>query len=220
MSNTAINSIEKDPYGLEAGVPGSKLDAGKAAPLRGLINYFPAAIECLGSVSEEPANYGLNELVAAFIEGPGNALPAAAELLSAFPRACLCVATISVIGAKKYSWTGWRDVPNALGRYPEAAVRHRLKHIFEFLDADTKQPHLGHYVWNMLAIIELYLEDEQNQGAFIQGTNLITATMEGLAELEVALEERALEDVTLERRTSETRPWREDALEEDEWTLC
>jgi len=44
--------VEKDPDGLEANVPGAKLDHGKAPVMRGVIQYFPRALEQVAFVSE------------------------------------------------------------------------------------------------------------------------------------------------------------------------
>lgn len=42
---------EVDPNGRAANEPGSKLDAGKPAMFRGLIDYFPRALDAVASVS-------------------------------------------------------------------------------------------------------------------------------------------------------------------------
>ena len=43
--------VEKDPYGKNPHEPGTKLDAGKPCMYRGLINYFPRAVEAVAEIS-------------------------------------------------------------------------------------------------------------------------------------------------------------------------
>ena len=43
---------ESDPTGRAPGTPGAKLDAGKAPMLRGVLCYFPLALEQVARVSE------------------------------------------------------------------------------------------------------------------------------------------------------------------------
>lgn len=50
------NISEVDPLGFGVKEPGSKLDAGKAPILRGLIQYFPRAIREVANVSQYGAN--------------------------------------------------------------------------------------------------------------------------------------------------------------------
>ena len=47
---------EKDPNGIDAKTPGSKLDAGKSPLLRGCLQYFPRALLAVAEVSEVGAN--------------------------------------------------------------------------------------------------------------------------------------------------------------------
>jgi hypothetical protein len=42
---------ESDPLGIPPGEPGSKLDAGKATPVAGVLHYFPRAIIEVAAVS-------------------------------------------------------------------------------------------------------------------------------------------------------------------------
>lgn len=48
--------IESDPNGKAANEPGSKLDAGKAPILRGVLHYFPRALASVAEVSAYGAN--------------------------------------------------------------------------------------------------------------------------------------------------------------------
>jgi hypothetical protein len=43
--------VEQDPYGKNPHEPGTKLDAGKPCMYRGLINYFPRAVEAVAEIS-------------------------------------------------------------------------------------------------------------------------------------------------------------------------
>lgn len=48
-----INKMcEKDPNGIEAGVAGAKLDAGKVSVTRGALHYFPRAITAIAELSQ------------------------------------------------------------------------------------------------------------------------------------------------------------------------
>lgn len=44
-------SEEKDPNGIDAKTPGSKLDAGKSPVLQGALQYFPRALRAVSTVS-------------------------------------------------------------------------------------------------------------------------------------------------------------------------
>ena len=57
-SSSAIDYIrkyEKDPNGIDAKTPGSKLDSGKSPITRGLLGYFPRGCLAVASVSEAGA---------------------------------------------------------------------------------------------------------------------------------------------------------------------
>ena len=47
---------EKDPSGISAKDPGSKLDSGKSPIFRGVVKYFPDAVKAVGLLSEFGAN--------------------------------------------------------------------------------------------------------------------------------------------------------------------
>ena len=54
-SSSAIDYIrkyEKDPNGIDAKTPGSKLDSGKSPAMRGLLHYFPRALLDVAKVSD------------------------------------------------------------------------------------------------------------------------------------------------------------------------
>jgi len=79
-----------------------------------------------------------------------------------FPRALREIAMVSLKGAEKYTWKGWKDVPEAETRYLDALMRH-LMYVAEgkFLDdgpGGTNMPHIAQVAWNALAVLELTLE--------------------------------------------------------------
>lgn len=126
MDPTPI-TVEKDPNGIPAGVPGSKLDDGKIPVWQGLLDYFPRAIED--------------------------------------------VARVSMLGANKYSWKGWEQVPDGVVRYRNAMARHITKEAIEgpwdvssLLDPkiSAKVRHLTQVAWNALAALELTLRQESS----------------------------------------------------------
>lgn len=78
--------------------------------------------------------------------------------LAYFPRAIELVSSISVFGATKYAWEGWRYVDDGFNRYSDAMVRHLTAEAKgEVLDPDSGLPHIGHACWNSLARTELWL---------------------------------------------------------------
>lgn len=93
-------------------------------------------------------------------------------VLQYFPRALTAVAELSNWGATRYSWEGWRVVPNAFKRYSNAMGRHILKEKTEGLydlDAlnDPKFPaeilHATQVAWNALARLDKLLEDMEKK---------------------------------------------------------
>ena len=76
-----------------------------------------------------------------------------------FPRAIRAVAELSTIGAKKYSWKGWQDVPDGIHRYGDALGRHELQIEDDFgrRDSDTGVLEATAVAWNALARLELIL---------------------------------------------------------------
>lgn len=82
-------------------------------------------------------------------------------LFDYFPRALSAVAKVSAAGARKYSWKGWIDVPDGVGRYSDALLRHLAMEPIEFLDADTNCEHAAQVAWNSLARLELILKEKE-----------------------------------------------------------
>lgn len=78
-----------------------------------------------------------------------------------FPRAIKYLASISEIGAKKYSWKGWEKVPDGVNRYGDALARHLLAEEVEGpIDSDTGCLHAGQVAWNAMARLELILKQQ------------------------------------------------------------
>ena len=78
-----------------------------------------------------------------------------------FPEALKDVARLSEVGARKYSWQGWRAVPDGISRYGSALLRHLL-HGDESIDNDTGLLHATAVAWNALARLELILAERDN----------------------------------------------------------
>ena len=89
-------------------------------------------------------------------------------VLEYFPRACLAVAEVSAFGAAKYTWDGWKTVPDGIERYGAAEVRHICKAAIEGeIDKDSGLMHAAHEAWNALARLELILtQREQDEIPF------------------------------------------------------
>jgi hypothetical protein len=86
--------------------------------------------------------------------------PVRRGLLEYFLRACMAVAEVSAFGAQKYTWGGWRDVPDGAARYGDAEARHICKAAIDGPeDPDSKLLHAAHEAWNALARLELLLSE-------------------------------------------------------------
>lgn len=78
-----------------------------------------------------------------------------------FPRALEAVAEVSSFGASKYTWNGWRTVPDGANRYGDAMVRHLT---MEAADGpNDRDSGLAHAAWNALARLELLIETLEGQ---------------------------------------------------------
>lgn len=80
-----------------------------------------------------------------------------------FPEAVKAVAQLSQFGAEKYTWDGWRTVPDGEARYMEALMRHLLDEAKGPFDAEWQERgkvvlHATAVAWNALARLELMLE--------------------------------------------------------------
>lgn len=88
-------------------------------------------------------------------------------LLDYFPRACLAVAEVSTLGAKKYAWKGWEVVPDGIRRYGDAMARHILA---ESIDGPRDNGpkglgvlHAAQIAWNAMARLELIIREQENK---------------------------------------------------------
>lgn len=89
----------------------------------------------------------------------GGKLPIWRGVLGYFPRALAAVAEVSGKGAVKYTWSGWRTVPDGFHRYSDALSRHLIEEAKgEVYDSDTDSLHAAHAAWNALARLELLLD--------------------------------------------------------------
>ena len=87
-------------------------------------------------------------------------LPIGRGFMDYFPNAIEGIAEVSQFGYDKYgAWGGWRDVPDAYGRYKDALMRHLTAAAAgEMADPESGLQHLAHAAWNILALIELSVE--------------------------------------------------------------
>ena len=89
--------------------------------------------------------------------------PRVGLMLSGFARALLEVSKVTTFGAVKYTANGWRQVPNGIDRYNDAKCRHLLQGYIDDKDQDTDLLHLAQEAWNALAELELTLQKRELQ---------------------------------------------------------
>lgn len=89
-------------------------------------------------------------------------------LCRVFPRALLGVGQCIAFGTKKYPKPdNWKLVDKAFTRYQDSMMRHYLKFLAgQEKDSETKLLHLKHMVWNALAVLELYLMENEDETLF------------------------------------------------------
>ena len=92
----------------------------------------------------------------------------AGTLCRVFPRALLGVGQCIAFGTKKYPKPdNWKLVENAFTRYQDSMIRHYLKFLAgREKDSETNLLHLKHMVWNALAVLELYLMENEDETLF------------------------------------------------------
>lgn len=118
-----------------------------------------------GECKKEPA-YDLTD------DGKGkkydNGKSMVGTLCRVFPRALLGVGQCIAFGTKKYPKPdNWKLVENAFTRYQDSMMRHYLKFLAgQEKDSETKLLHLKHMVWNALAVLELYLMENEDETLF------------------------------------------------------
>ena len=89
-------------------------------------------------------------------------------LCRVFPRALLGVGQCIEFGTHKYpNPDNWKLVDGAFTRYQDSMMRHYLKFLAgQEKDSETKLLHLKHMVWNALAVLELYLMENEDETLF------------------------------------------------------
>lgn len=89
-------------------------------------------------------------------------------LCRVFPRALLGVGQCIEFGTHKYPQPdNWKLVENAFNRYQDSMMRHYLKFLAgQKKDSETNLLHLKHMVWNALAVLELYLMENEDETLF------------------------------------------------------
>ena len=89
-------------------------------------------------------------------------------LCRVFPRALLGVGQCIEFGTHKYpDPRNWVKVENAFNRYQDSMMRHYLKFLAgQEKDSETNLLHLKHMVWNALAVLELYLMENEDETLF------------------------------------------------------
>ena len=75
-------------------------------------------------------------------------------VLGDFSKALEEVAKVGTFGARKYSPSGWKTVPDKEERYYDALWRHLLQDAYAKCDEESGLDHLSHAAWNILALIQ------------------------------------------------------------------
>lgn len=80
-----------------------------------------------------------------------------------FPRALRLVQATTDYGSEKYEEHSWRSVDDGFARYQRAYARHRQDRIldgnFMSRDKESNLPHVAHELFNLMAMMELYLQE-------------------------------------------------------------
>ena len=110
-------------------------------------------------VEQEPAGRGAHEPGAKLDAGK----PRVGRVLGSFAQALREVAMVGTYGASKYTDNGWVEVPDGIGRYTDAMLRHYLAEAAgEQFDDGSDLLHAAHVAWNALARLELMMRQEDN----------------------------------------------------------
>ena len=155
--NTSSNEVYDTPKAAE--------EAWEKAFLAGEI---PSDIACGGifSIDNSEPKYDLTD------DGKGKKYDSGKSMVGTlcrvFPRALLGVGQCIAFGTKKYPKPdNWKLVENAFTRYQDSMMRHYLKFLAgQEKDSETKLLHLKHMVWNALAVLELYLMENEDETLF------------------------------------------------------
>ena len=89
-------------------------------------------------------------------------------LCRVFPHALLGIGQCIEFGTRKYPKPdNWKLVDGAFTRYQDSMMRHYLKFLAgQEKDSETKLLHLKHMAWNALAVLELYLMENEDETLF------------------------------------------------------
>ena len=102
--------------------------------------------------------------------------PRVALVLGSFSRALLEVSKVGTDGAIEYSDNGWKEVPNGIERYDDAMLRHWLAKAKVAIDKKSGFLHLAHMAWNVLAVLELTLLEDEVEKAITKWENILLST--------------------------------------------
>lgn len=125
--------------------------------------FLPGAEPKAGEV--DPAGLDAHEPGAKLDAGKS---PVFRGVLQYFPRAVKAVGFLSLSGANRYSWAGWRSVENGVARYSDAMARHIVDEAIEgpwdlkWLNDPEYPAHVLHktaIAWNALAALDKTLEE-------------------------------------------------------------
>ena len=155
--NTSSNEVYDTPKAAE--------EAWEKALLAGEI---PSDIACGGifSIDNSESKYDLTD------DGKGKKYDSGKSMVGTlcrvFPRALLGVGQCITFGTKKYPKPdNWKLVDGAFTRYQDSMMRHYLKFLAgQEKDSETNLLHLKHMVWNALAVLELYLMENEDETLF------------------------------------------------------
>lgn len=90
-------------------------------------------------------------------------------VLGEFARSLWEVGSVGTFGAAKYSDSGWLQVPDGERRYIDAMMRHLMSDLRgEKLDRESQLPHLAHAAWCCLAVLDLRLRKQEENGTTIE----------------------------------------------------
>lgn len=155
--NTSSNEVYDTPEAAE-----------KAWEKAFLAGEIPSDIACGGifSIDNSEPKYDLTD------DGKGKKYDSGKSMVGTlcrvFPRALLGVGQCIAFGTKKYPKPdNWKLVENAFNRYQDSMMRHYLKFLAgQEKDSETNLLHLKHMVWNALAVLELYLMENEDETLF------------------------------------------------------
>ena len=155
--NTSSNEVYDTPKAAE--------EAWEKAFLAGEI---PSDIACGGifSIDNSEPKYDLTD------DGKGKKYDSGKSMVGTlcrvFPRALLGVGQCIEFGTHKYpNPDNWKLVDGAFTRYQDSMMRHYLKFLAgQEKDSETNLLHLKHMVWNALAVLELYLMENEDETLF------------------------------------------------------